>query len=74
VRASRIIVLTPTRDVVAEAVPDPETGCPASLRPGTYFVDTGRQGIGRSPDAPESVTVHPGGTVRPGFTTDTGMP
>ena len=48
--AARTIVVTDKGGlVVVAAIPDPKTGYSVELRPGTYRVDIGHEGIDRSP-------------------------
>lgn len=71
--ARPIIVSTPDGKQVTSVVADPVTGYSISLAPGTYVVDIPHQGIGGSPDLPQTVTIRSGETVRLDISVDTGI-
>lgn len=72
--AARTIVVSDTRGaIIANTVPDHETGYSFVLKPGTYNIDIRRQGVDRSPDLPKTVTIHEGETVRLDISIDTGI-
>jgi hypothetical protein len=59
--------------VNAKKAPDPYDGYSFRLKPGIYIVDIHHVGIDRSPDMPETVTIHAGETVTLDISIDTGM-
>jgi hypothetical protein len=71
--ARTIVVSGPSGKVIAEVVPDPQTGYLVVLKPGTYRVDIRHTGIDRSPDLPENVTIRSGETVLLDISIDTGI-
>jgi hypothetical protein len=72
--AARTIVISLSGGaVITETVPDPHSGYSIALKPGTYSVDIGHQGIDRSPDLPKTVTIRKGQTVRLDISIDTGV-
>lgn len=72
--AARTIVVTDRGGlVVVTAIPDPKTGYSVELKPGSYRVDIGNEGIDQSPELPETVTIREGETVRLDISIDTGI-
>ena len=71
--ARTIVVSIQGGAVIAEAVPDPNTGYSFILKPGTYVVDIKHQGIDRSPELPKTVTIRAGETIRLDIAIDTGI-
>ena len=71
--AHPLIIFTSSGTEVTRITADPDTGYLVSLPPGTYMVDTIRQGIGGSGDLPATVTIRSGETVRHDISIDTGI-
>ena len=71
--ARTIVVSGKGGKVIAEVVPDPQTGYSVELQPGTYSVDIRHTGIDWSQDLPETVTIRAGETVRLDIWIDTGI-
>ncbi|MFY9800882.1 MAG: hypothetical protein WAK10_06510 [Methanoregula sp.] len=71
--ARTIVVSAQGGEIIANIVPDPDTGYSVLLKPGTYSVDIRGQGIDRSPDLPETITIRAGETVRLDILIDTGI-
>jgi hypothetical protein len=72
--AARTIVVSDTGgSVIATTAPDPYDGYSFRLKPGIYIIDIRHQGIDRSPDLPETVTISAGETVTLDITIDTGI-
>lgn len=71
--ARPITVSTKDGKFAASVVADPVTGYSVYLAPGTYVVDIPHQGIGGSPELPQTVTIRSGETVRLDISVDTGI-
>ena len=71
--ARPIIISTQDGKRGTSVVADPVTGYSVSLAPGTYVVDVPHQGIGGSPELPQTVTIGSGETVRLDISVDTGI-
>ena len=71
--ARTLVVSDPGGSVIATTVPDPYDGYSFRLKPGIYIIDIRHQGIDRSPDLPETVTISAGETVTLDITIDTGI-
>lgn len=71
--ARPITISAPSGTLVTRFTADPVTGYSVSLSPGTYVVDIPHQGIGGSPELPQTVTIRSGGTVRLDIHIDTGI-
>jgi hypothetical protein len=71
--ARPITISTPNGTVVTTVTANPESGYTVALKPGKYIVAIPKQGIGRSPDLPATVTIRSGETVRLDISIDTGI-